>query len=69
MDKAVVAESDSERTEAWNNAMDIISEEVPLYPLFHRTLSTASRKGVFKEYKAAGTTGLFFLGAKLSKKS
>lgn len=67
MDKAVVAESESDREAAWGQAMDIISDEVPLYPLFHRTLSTAVRKGVFKEYKAAGTTGLFFIGSELSK--
>lgn len=67
MDEAVVAESEEDRAQAWDNAMDVLSEEVPLYPLFHRTLTTAVRTGVFKDYKAGGTTGLYFNNQKLSK--
>ncbi|MFD0704514.1 ABC transporter substrate-binding protein [Alloscardovia venturai] len=68
MDKAVVADTEEERVQAWNDAMDLVSEEVPIYPLFHRSLTTAVRKGVFKNYKAGGTTGLYFLNQELSKK-
>ncbi|OTA25966.1 ABC transporter substrate-binding protein [Alloscardovia macacae] len=67
MDKAAASNDDKVRTENWNDAMDLLSEEVPLYPLFHRQLTTAVRKGVFKDYKAGGTVGLFFLNQKLAK--
>ncbi|TCD54269.1 ABC transporter substrate-binding protein [Alloscardovia theropitheci] len=58
---------DKEREATWNDAMDLISEEVPLYPLFHRQLTTATRTGVFKDFKPTGTTGLYLLDQKLSK--
>ncbi len=64
MDKAIAAEGDAQQ-QAWNECFDILSEEVPLYPLFHRKVSTAVKNDVFSEYKALGTTGLSFLDAKL----
>ncbi|MDO5721751.1 MAG: ABC transporter substrate-binding protein [Actinomycetaceae bacterium] len=64
MDKAIAAEGDAQQ-QAWNECFDILSDEVPLYPLFHRKVSTAIKQDVFSEYKALGTTGLSFLDAKL----
>ncbi|OKL50409.1 ABC transporter substrate-binding protein [Boudabousia marimammalium] len=64
MDRALAAEGAAQQ-EAWNECFDILSEEVPLYPLFHRKVSTAIKGDVFSNYEAVGTTGLSFLNAKL----
>lgn len=40
LDTAVQATGD-EQQQIWNDAFDLISEQVPLYPLFHRQLPTA----------------------------
>lgn len=67
MGKALAAPSDSERQGYWDQCFDLLSEQVPLYPLFHRKVSTAVKKGVFSEYKAMGTTGLNLVQARLAK--
>ena len=67
MDKALSASSDAERQDYWNQCFDLLSEQVPLYPLFHRKVSTAVKKGVFNEYKTMGTTGLNLLQAKVAQ--
>lgn len=67
MDKAIAAKSDSERQDYWNQCYDLLSEQVPIYPLFHRKTTTAFKKGVFKEVEAIGTTGLDLVQAKLNK--
>ena len=64
MDKAIASEGDAQQ-QAWNECFDILSEEVPLYPLFHRKVSTAVKNDVFSNYEAIGTTGLSFINAKL----
>ncbi|MBV7363329.1 ABC transporter substrate-binding protein [Actinomycetaceae bacterium TAE3-ERU4] len=64
MDKALASEGDAQQ-QAWNECFDILSEQVPLYPLFHRKVSTAVKDGVFSEFQPIGTTGLSFLNAKL----
>ncbi|WP_026181814.1 ABC transporter substrate-binding protein [Alloscardovia criceti] len=69
LDDATSTTDETQRTQDWNDAMDLLSEEVPLYPLFHRQLTTAVRKGVFKDYKASGTVGLYFLNQKLAKEN
>lgn len=67
LDKAEETSNTQERQEYWNQAMDLLSEEVPLYGLFHRTLSTAVRKGSFESVSPIGTTGLYLLDAKVNK--
>lgn len=66
MDKAIAAKDDGERQEYWNQCYDVIAEEVPIYPLFHRKTTTAFKKGVFSKSEAIGTTGLDLLQAKLN---
>ena len=44
----------------------LLSDELPMYPLFHRKLSTAVKKNVFSSYTPIGTTGLYFLNSKLN---
>lgn len=67
MDKAIAASSDSERQDYWNQCFDLLSDEVPLYPLFHRKTTTAIKKGVFSQYEAIGATGINVVQAKLAK--
>lgn len=66
MNQALAAETDAERQEYWNQCYDLLSEELPLYPLLHRTTTTAVKEGVFTEYDAIGTTGLSFVKSTLA---
>ena len=46
----------------WGEAQDLIAEEAPLYPLFHRTMITAYNGEKLDGAKAIGTTGLYEVG-------
>lgn len=61
MDEAVTSEGSAQQ-EAWNKAFDLLSEEVPLYPLFHRQVSTASYSDQLEGFQPISTTGLYFIG-------
>lgn len=47
--------------EAWNKCQDLIAEEVPLYPLFHRELPTGYWSDKLDGFMPISTTGLIFL--------
>ena len=49
----------------WNQCFDLLSEEVPLYPLFHRDLATAYLPDKIDGFKPIATTGLVFLDCKV----
>ena len=51
----------------WNKAFDLLSEEVPLYPLFHRQLPTAWDAEQLEGFKPVPTTGLSFLDVGVKK--
>ncbi len=51
-----------ERQDIWNQCLDIIAEEVPLYPLFHRDVTTAYWADKLEGFSPISTTGLMFLG-------
>lgn len=51
-----------EQQAKWNAAFDLISDEVPLYPLFHRQLPTAWDATQLEGFAPVPTTGLSFLG-------
>lgn len=53
----------SEQQEIWNQCFDLLSEEVPLYPLFHRELATGYQDNLITGFEPIATTGLVFLGA------
>ena len=53
----------SEQQEIWNKCFDLLSEEVPLYPLFHRELATGYQSNLITGFEPIATTGLVFLGA------
>lgn len=67
MDKALAAKDDAERQAWWSKCYDLLSDELPLYPLFHRTTTTAVRKGAFSSFEPIGSTGLNFVKAKLNQ--
>ena len=52
-----------EQQELWNQCFDILAEEVPLYPLFHRELATGWHDTMIEGFEPIATTGLVFLGA------
>ncbi|SFF18556.1 peptide/nickel transport system substrate-binding protein [Flavimobilis marinus] len=60
MDEAVRLTDDAQQ-EKWNEAFDLLSEEVPLYPLFHRQLPTAWDDTQLVGFKPVAMTGLSFL--------
>ncbi|NDK31689.1 ABC transporter substrate-binding protein [Nesterenkonia haasae] len=62
LDEAVQAEGD-EQQQLWNEAFDLISEEVPIYPLFHREVLTGYQPDAISGFEPIGTTGLNLLGA------
>lgn len=62
LDTAAVS-SGAEQQEAWNAAYDLLSEQVPLYPLFHRTMVTGYLADNLADYTPISTTGLYFVGA------
>lgn len=54
-----------EQQQKWDEALDLISEEVPIYPLFHRTMITAYNANKLENFKSIGTTGLWAVGAEV----
>lgn len=64
IDEATRLEGDAQQ-EKWNQALDLISEEVPIYPLFHRSMLTAYNPDKIEGFKAIGTTGLTVVDAKV----
>ena len=53
--------------EAWNKCYDLIAEEVPLYPLMHKSVSTAWWPEMLQGFEPVSTTGLYFLDADAAK--
>lgn len=66
MSEAVTLEGD-EQQKKWNEAMDLASEEVPVYPLFHRTLLTAYNGDKITNFTPIAMTGLDLLGVQASE--
>lgn len=62
MQEAREADS-SEQQAIWNDCFDLLAEQVPLYPLFHRKLATAYWEDKITGFEPISTTGLVFLGA------
>lgn len=62
LDDAVELEGD-EQQEKWNEAQDLLSDEVPLYPLFHRSMITAHNPEAVDNMTPISTTGLWLLNA------
>ncbi|WP_306515887.1 ABC transporter substrate-binding protein [Corynebacterium sp.] len=54
---------ESKQQEIWNETFDVLSDEVPLYPLFHRKAPSAWDNNTLVDFKPIPVTGLYFLGA------
>ncbi|MDO4791335.1 MAG: ABC transporter substrate-binding protein [Buchananella hordeovulneris] len=57
----------AEQQAAWNEAFDLISDEVPLYPLFHRKVLTAYKADELIGFSPISTTGLSFIDVESTK--
>lgn len=54
--------SGTQQQEIWNECLDLISEQVPLYPLFHRVVSTGYYANQLKDFEPIGTTSISMVG-------
>ena len=66
LDEAVKLEGDKQIAK-WQEAFDKISEDVPLYPLFHRKTPTAYNSSTLENFKPISLTGLSFVGTGSTK--
>lgn len=62
LDEAVQLDG-QERQDKWNEAMDMVAEQLPIYPLFHRTVITAYNPSIVEDVTPITTTGLNLLTA------
>ncbi|MFF0341527.1 ABC transporter substrate-binding protein [Kribbella sp. NPDC004875] len=62
LDKAAQTSDEAQRKELWKQALDFAATEVPLYPILHTKVVTAYDPNKLTGFKAAPTTGLYFLG-------
>jgi len=60
LDQAVQA-TGSAQTDEWHQAFDLISEQVPLYPLFHRKAPTGYDAQTLVAFQPISLTGLSFV--------
>lgn len=63
MQQAREASEAAAQQDLWNQCFDILADEVPLYPLFHREVATAYQADKLEGFNPIATTGLVFLGA------
>ena len=61
LDAAAEATGD-EQLDLWHQTFDLISEEVPLYPIFHRKAPTAYNSETLADFQPISLTGLSFIG-------
>lgn len=61
LDEAVRTDDEAERADLWTQVYDLISDEVPLYPILHRKLTTAWKDEELAGFQPVATTGLSFL--------
>ena len=66
LDEAVKLEGDKQVAK-WQEIFDKLSEEVPLYPIFHRKAPTAYDSTTLENFKPIALTGLSFVGTGSSK--
>lgn len=69
LQEARATADEGEQQRLWNQCYDLIADEVPLYPLFHRETATAYFDGQLSGYDPIAATGLMFLGTTPMKES
>ncbi len=67
LDLAAAASDTKTQKEMWGKVYDILSENVPLYPLFHRKLPTAWSPAELSGFKPLSVSGLSFLDVASTK--
>lgn len=63
LQNARVEADPAKQQEIWNECFDLIADEIPLYPLFHREVATAWQEDKIEGFAPISTTGLVFLDA------
>ncbi|MER5423350.1 ABC transporter substrate-binding protein [Streptosporangium roseum] len=66
LDRAAKAGDAAEQKKLWAEAVDVIAEEAPLYPILHRKLPTAWNDKKLTGFRPIPTTGLSFLDVGLA---
>ncbi|MCI1665102.1 MAG: ABC transporter substrate-binding protein [Atopobiaceae bacterium] len=61
MQKAVES-TGTEQQDNWNQCFDLLAEQVPLYPLFHRIVATGYYADKISNFAGIGTTGVDLVG-------
>lgn len=61
LDQGLQATDEAEQQEVWGQLFDLLSEEVPLYPLFHRRSPTAWNAETLVGFQPISLTGLSFV--------
>ena len=68
LDKGLQETDEAKQQEIWNETFDVLSDEVPLYPLFHRKSPSAWDNNTLVDFEPIPVTGLYFLGAGTTEK-
>ncbi len=66
LEKASTTTGDEQKA-AWHEIFDVVSENVPLYPLLHRKTPTAYDSATLTDFKPIALTGLSFSGVGTTK--
>ena len=66
IDKAAT-QSGANQKATWKQALDLIADEVPLYPVFHTKMITGFDPTKLTDFHGAATTGQYFLGVGRAK--
>ncbi|MDD6289144.1 MAG: ABC transporter substrate-binding protein, partial [Eggerthellales bacterium] len=61
--------SGDDQQKLFGKCFDLIAEQVPLYPLMHRQVTSAWWPELLAGFKPVSTTGLYFLDAACTEKS
>ncbi|QMU71230.1 ABC transporter substrate-binding protein [Streptacidiphilus sp. P02-A3a] len=61
LDQAARSSDTATRTTLWNQVMDVVADQCPLYPIVHRKLPTAWNAKALSGFHPLPTTGLSFL--------
>lgn len=62
LEQGIRETDEGKATAIWQEIFDLISEEVPLYPLFHRKTPTAWNDETLVDFQPISLTGLSFMG-------
>ncbi|GGO68087.1 ABC transporter substrate-binding protein [Nocardioides deserti] len=66
LDRAAATDDESARDELWKQVLDIVADDVPLYPILHTKVVTAYDGDELSDFDGPATTGLYFLDASRS---